>query len=88
MSSIGAVLDLSAGGMRVLSTRSREGEAEIEILAGEHAMSIRGRVAWSRRVGFRKHLVGIAFIDVDAEIARRLARISSCYGAKASITGD
>jgi len=78
----GEVLDLSASGMRI----KRRGKAlmavddtfVITIKSPDDSMplSISTRVIWIKREGFRKHLIGLAFIDLDSTTATRLAEVA------------
>ncbi|MEE8238119.1 MAG: PilZ domain-containing protein [Gammaproteobacteria bacterium] len=80
--SLGPVLDLSPGGMRVLCTRPRLGTTDIDIRGGDYSLKLRTKVAWSRRLGFRRHEIGLTFLDVDEELATVLSRISSDHRAR------
>lgn len=82
---IGPVLDLSPGGMRVLSTRPRLGSLEIGLRGGEVSLNLDAKVAWSRRLGFRRHEIGLTFVDVDAEVAGILSRISTDHRARSAV---
>ena len=82
ISDLGPVLDLSKGGMRVLATRSREGKLEVRLWAGDVILSLRSDVAWCRRLGFRRHEIGIAFIEVDDNKAGILTKIAADHRAR------
>lgn len=73
---LGAVLDLSLGGMRVLCNRPPKGEIDVELMGSEVKLRLRGEVVWTRRVGFRKYEVGLNFLRVPAETIKQLTRIS------------
>ena len=85
VSSLGPVLDLSAGGMRVLSTRPVLGIKDVGLRGGEFSVKLTTKVAWSRRLGFRRHEIGLAFLDVDEELATMLSRISRDHRARSAI---
>jgi len=85
VSSLGPVLDLSAGGMRVLSTRPLLGMRDIGLRGGDFSVKLSTKVAWSRRLGFRRHEIGLTFLDVDEELASMLSRISSDHRARSAI---
>ena len=76
---LGPIVDLSRGGMRVLSRRRLRGKHKLTLTTLEGTLTIRGRVAWSRRMGLRRHLAGIEFIDVDDATAEELTRISTVH---------
>ena len=79
---IGPVLDLSPGGMRVLATRSRFGKFDVSLRGSDIGLTLRCNVAWSRRLGFRRHEIGLAFISVDESVAGILARIAANHRAR------
>ena len=82
VSDLGPVLDLSPGGMRVLATRPHVGKLDVRIRAGDVSLTLRSNVAWSRRLGFRRHELGLAFIDVDENAAGILATIAADHRAR------
>src|SRR5262245_19487678 len=86
-SSLGPVLDLSTGGMRVLAIRPPPPEESlvVRLLSGTVCLDLTCRVAWSRRLGFRRFEVGLSFADVDSEVARILSRISMDHRARLAI---
>jgi PilZ domain len=78
VSTLGPVLDLSSGGMRVLATRPPQAERlEMSLRSGDLGVKLHVRVAWYRRLGFRRHEIGLSFLNVDSDMAKILARISS-----------
>ena len=78
-SSFGPVLDLSPGGMRVLSPRRMRGRRNVKIVSCEGTVVVDVRICWSRRVGFRRHFVGMQFQDLTEEQQRQLQVISSAH---------
>ncbi len=82
ISDLGPVLDLSPGGMRVLATRSRVGKLDVSLQGSDVSLTLRCNVAWSHRLGFRRHEIGLAFIDVDESAAGILARIAANHRAR------
>jgi hypothetical protein len=85
--SLGPVLDLSTGGMRVLATRPPPAEDAliVRLLGGTVCLDLPCRVAWSRRLGFRRHEVGLSFTDLDGEVVRLLSRISLDHRARLAV---
>ncbi len=75
-SSIGPVVDLSAGGMRVISDRRLKGELTV-VLYHEIGLelALQARVKWRRRIGFRQHMIGLEFFNLTPNDARQLAKI-------------
>jgi hypothetical protein len=74
---LGPVIDLSRGGIRVLATRPLSGETAVHITTSEMEVCLAGEVRWTRRLGIRRHEVGIEFTKVQPDDARKLTRISS-----------
>ncbi len=85
VSSLGPVLDLSVGGMRVLSTRPVLGMKVVGLRGSDFSVKLSTKVAWSRRLAFRRHEIGLTFFDVDEELATVLSRISSDHRARNAI---
>ncbi len=73
-SNLGQVMDLSRSGMRVLSPRRLKGPQSVVVFArqGPH-LQVMARVVWSERIGFRKHMIGLEFVEDPP--ARQLANI-------------
>jgi c-di-GMP-binding flagellar brake protein YcgR len=74
---LGIVVDLSATGMRVYSRSSHSGILKAVVIAPNIGVEITAQVVWRRRHGFRKHSLGLRFLDVDPNIAAVLTRIAS-----------
>jgi signal transduction histidine kinase len=73
---IGLVLDLSMGGMRVQCNKAPKGRLDVEIEDHEGPVKLQAEVMWSRRLGFRKYEVGLYFPHVPPDVARQLTRVS------------
>ena len=82
---LGPVLDLSAGGMRVLSTRRVDGEVNVSLRGEQVDLKIRCRIAWIRRLGFRRHELGLTFLDLDDEVSKILTRIATDHRARLAV---
>jgi len=61
-SSCGQVLDLSAGGVRVISSKPLKGEVAITLYGPGVEQTLKARVVWCKKHGFRMHEVGLAFV--------------------------
>ena len=65
---LGRVVNLSGSGMRLLTRQSfadRVGETlDITLSAINEETTVRVKIVWARRAGFRKHLTGLRFIDL------------------------
>lgn len=77
--SLGAVIDLSAGGVRVLSNRKVKGSTVVYFDTGDgQKLGVKTRIAWCQRVGFRTYLMGLQFEDLPLNAAKRLLRQGGC----------
>lgn len=79
---VGQVSDLSASGMRVLR-RGRpimevgdEFQISVHPDGGEPAVTLPSRVVWIERQGFRKHLIGLEFAELDDDKKRILGELA------------
>ncbi len=75
-SSLGPVLDLSMGGMRVRCNKPAKGTLDVVLLDLESPVTVRAEVMWTRRIGFRKYEVGVSFPHVPPDVAKQLTRVS------------
>ena len=73
----GPVSNLSAGGMRMTSRRVPQGEFDIHLYSIGEVVEVRARVAWSKRLWLFKYEIGVEFVDVDAETAKKLTRLAT-----------
>jgi diguanylate cyclase (GGDEF)-like protein len=77
--SAGAVIDLSAGGIRLLSKCPLNGQLHVTFDLGDGPkLGVKTTIAWCRRVGFRAYLVGLQFEDLPLASAKRLLRQGAC----------
>lgn len=87
--SLGTVIDLSAGGMRVITSRisaKKAGETiPVELSSTRHSVRILAEVMWGKRIGFRKHIVGLRFLNVSDEDRRRIGTIARAYAIRMGI---
>ena len=74
---LGSIINLSAGGMQLQRHRELQGEQQVVIFEQETQINLKAEVAWCRKVGFRKYLVGLQFIDVTPEITGQLGRLAT-----------
>jgi len=82
---LGPVLDLSIGGMRVLCKRRREGLLKVRIWAFQYYMILDGQVVWTKHLGFRRHEIGVQFLEVDDDTSKILSRISAIHRMRRAI---
>ncbi len=76
-SNLGSVLDISSGGLRVLSKTKVEGEGRVELISPTERVIVPARVAWCHKVAFRKYVMGLEFIDLTPELTRTLTEIGT-----------
>jgi hypothetical protein len=74
---LGDVIDLSITGMRVLASKATCGVVGLSVIAPGFSVRLKGDVVWSKRLGFRKHMLGVQFLDVDPYASALLTRIAS-----------
>jgi len=76
-SNVGAVRDLSAGGLKVLSRRKLKGVISVLLWDINRGVRIRAEVMWCKRLAFRRHEAGLQFIDVTPDIAKNLSDLGA-----------
>ncbi len=74
---LGRVLDLSSGGVRLLSRRKLRGWHVIRLFDRDDDVHIDVEVRWSRRLGLWKHEIGLRFLNVTSDIAVQLTTLVS-----------
>ncbi len=74
---LGRVLDLSSGGVRLLSRRKLRGWHEITLADSDGGVRIEAEVKWSRRLGLWKHEIGLQFLNVTPDVATKLTKLVS-----------
>jgi PilZ domain len=84
--SLGTVLDLSASGMRVstskLSAKHAGEVVPVELNGTLHSAKFMAEVTWGERVGFRKHVVGLRFLNLTEEQLRNISAIARTYAIR------
>jgi hypothetical protein len=71
----GPVLDLSAAGMRIACRRVPRGDFTTRIHGLGIQLTVRCRVAWSKKAGFFRREVGIEFVDMNPKTAEQITRL-------------
>lgn len=75
--SLGPVLDIGGGGMRVLAKRPpREEQFKIEVFDGTTVVDLQVKMVWRRKLGLWRHEIGLAFVDLDEGHAQELTRLA------------
>lgn len=73
---LGSVINLSAGGLRLLSHRRLNRILSVELWDTHRGLRLRGKVTWCRRIRFGKHEVGVEFLNITPDIAGDLAAMA------------
>lgn len=73
---LGQVLDLSLGGARIRCVREYSGHIDLEIIDDDCTVRVSAEVMWCNRLGWRKHEVGLRFLDVAPSVAEQLTRLT------------
>ena len=76
-SNLGSVLDISSGGLRVLSKTKVEGEGRVELISPTDRVILPARVVWCHKVAFRKYVMGLEFINLSPELTQKLTEIGT-----------
>ena len=74
---LGAVVDLSTGGMQLRSKHRLRGIVDVELWATSRQLKLRAEVVWSKRASFRKYNCGLKFLDTTPEIVRQLTNFAT-----------
>lgn len=74
---LGRVLDLSAGGMRLLSDTELAGEVDLELRQREERLMLRAEVSWSKRSASGGFEIGLDFFPLTEDDARLLSTIAT-----------
>ncbi len=72
---LGRVLDLSSGGVRLLSRRKLKGWHEITLCDRDGGVRLEAEVRWSKRRGLFKHEIGLQFLNVPPDVAAKLTAL-------------
>ena len=72
----GKVLDVSSGGVRVLSKKPLEGSFEINLGEPGNEVEIEARVAWCKQHGRKKYEVGLELQGVTPQIRQQLCAMA------------
>lgn len=84
-SSLGPVIDLSSGGMRVLATKPYDGKLRVTLWGGDVEVVMAAQVAWARRLGFRRHELGVSFLDLDEALRKVLTRMATDHARRRAV---
>jgi hypothetical protein len=73
---LGRVLDISGGGLRVLGKTKTDGQGRVELISTTRRVIVPARVVWCHKVGFRKYIMGLEFVNLTPEQAQQVAEIA------------
>ena len=74
---LGAIVDLSASGARILRTRKLRGKLDVILFDSVRLLKLRAEVIWCKRLGFRKYEVGLKFHQLTPDDAGELTELAS-----------
>lgn len=77
--SLGRILDLSAGGMRIECRKRYSGRVAADLIDQEGHIMVWTTVAWIKRRGLFKFEIGFVFEDIDGTIAKRLTKLAMTH---------
>ena len=78
--SLGPVLDITSAGMRVICRRIPKDEVEFNLNTTVDPLPVQAKVVWAKRLGFRKHEVGLHFIQSSPELDNLIRCCSTLDG--------
>ena len=80
-SSLGQVLDISVSGMRVICRHIPKAEhIDFQLNTTVDPISVTGKIVWTQRLGFRKHEIGLSFINASKDLINLVHRCSTLDG--------
>lgn len=77
MCSHGSVLDVSRDGLRLLSTKRLNGVYQIRLWDNRETMEVVAETIWTRRLGFRRHEIGLRLVGLEPAVADQLDELGS-----------
>ncbi len=79
--SLGRVLDITSAGMRVMCRRTpKENWIKFDLNTTVDPLPVQAKVVWAKRLGFRKHEVGLHFILPSPELGNLIRCCSRLEG--------
>ena len=78
--SLGPVLDITSAGMRVICRRIPKNEVKFDLNTTVDPLPVQAKVVWAKRLGFRKHEVGLHFIQSSPELDNLIRCCSTLDG--------
>ncbi len=78
---IGRVIDLSGGGLRIRCTTRLSSRMDVKLWTATRQITVPAKVAWARRIGFRKYEIGLEFGDLSPETQKDLSTFAAYLAA-------
>jgi len=78
--SLGPVLDITSAGIRVICRRIPKDEVKFDLNTAVDPLPVWAKVVWAKRLGFRKHEVGLHFIQPSPELDNLIRCCSTLDG--------
>ena len=78
-STLGEVLDISASGARILCTNKPfwvgHSGLSLTIFGVNGPITLRAKIVWSTKQGWRKHVLGLQFVELSPEMMHAITSI-------------
>jgi hypothetical protein len=78
---IGTVIDLSGGGLRIRRSTRLSSQMDVKLWTAKRQITVPAKVAWVRRIGFRKYEVGLEFRDLSPDTQKDLSTFAAYLSA-------
>ena len=78
---IGRVMDLSDGGLRIRCSTRLSSQMDVKLWTAKRQITVPAKVAWVRRIGFRKYEIGLEFRNLTPETRTDLSTFAAYLSA-------
>ena len=78
---LGRPMDLSGGGMRIRTTRRMSGLVDVKLWTANQQATVKAKIVWTRRIGFRRYELGLEFRDLTPGIRQDLSTFAAYLAA-------
>jgi hypothetical protein len=78
---IGTVIDLSGGGLRIRCSTRLSSQMDVKLWTAKRQITVPAKVAWVRRIGFRKYEIGLEFRDLSPDTQLDLSTFAAYLSA-------
>lgn len=82
---LGELVDISAGGLRLISKRKLKGTVTLRLWNDVSGLILQAAVVWTRKIRMRKYESGLEFISLKPDTIRELALIVATVSASTSV---